>query len=350
MCFRRFLRHLHASRPGLANVAAVNSFQGLREVSPKGHGILRKVLYRAAVELARPILQQGFPGRWSMIARGINAPGLAQFWEGSPLRWVRSVVHGFDMPCDMTTFSGRSAFFMRRWYEAETQSLILSLLKPGDHFVDVGANVGMATLTAAKAVGEGGSITAFEPNVRVAEVLGAAIDRNGLRNVEIRATALTDAVGQADFYVPASNHGEGSLATAYGDREGKLIQVNTEDSAVLAARPRCNLVKIDVEGYEAIVLKSLDSLIRRDRPMILCELEPIHLSRAGSSVQAVGSILNDLDYRGFRCFEKSAGPFHLRAAIEPLDLDALSSGCNSLWVPSSDAQRLASTTFRRIHR
>ena len=154
------------------------------------------MMYRTLIGAARLPLRIGFPGRWKFISTFINNPRFDHNWNAAPLRWVRGKVHDFWMPCDLSIFSGRSAYFMRRWYEADTQSVLLTLLRPGDVFLDIGANVGMATLTGARAVGSSGQVIAFEPNPQVAAVLTESVRRNRLNNVTIHAAAFGPRVGR----------------------------------------------------------------------------------------------------------------------------------------------------------
>src|SRR3954465_407097 len=65
-------------------------------------------------------------------------------------------------------------------YELDTARLIKRLLKPGDHFVDCGANIGYFTLMAARCVGPSGNIDAFEPQAANFERLSANLRRNHL--------------------------------------------------------------------------------------------------------------------------------------------------------------------------
>src|SRR4029078_5429370 len=115
--------------------------------------------------------------------------------------------------------------FLKRWNDAGTQSVLLTLLQPGDTFVDIGANVGMATLTAARAVGPGGRILAFEPNPAVSSILAQSLRRNGLDQVELHPCGIGERPGHFSLFVPDSNHGEASRGTQFDDRAGELGEV-----------------------------------------------------------------------------------------------------------------------------
>ena len=100
-------------------------------------------------------------------------------------------------------------------YELDTLRLLRAFLKPGDHFVDCGANIGYFTFAAVKAVGPAGRVDAFEPDpvnrARLEENLAA----NGSpANVHVHPVALSDHSGEATLYHPeqaSRNHGEASL-------------------------------------------------------------------------------------------------------------------------------------------
>ena len=74
----------------------------------------------------------------------------------------------------MLVHGERDRFVSRRireegvWEPYET-SLVLAMLRPGDVFVDVGANIGYFTILAASAVGAQGMVFAFEPDPAIGE-------------------------------------------------------------------------------------------------------------------------------------------------------------------------------------
>lgn len=307
-------------------------------------------IYHAVLGASRPFIRAGFPGRWKFIARFVNHPTFQPYWSGSPVRWIRGKVHGYLMPCDLEVFSGRSAYLMGRWYEADTQSLILSLLSPGDTFIDIGANVGMASLTAARAVGPQGRIVAFEPNPVVASVFARTMAINGLHNVTLHVAAFGEKDGEAKFFVPANNHGEGSLGTDFGERDGVFTDVRVMGPAAIESVGRCELIKIDVEGWETKVVSALAEVIARHQPAIITEVEAQHLLRCGSTVAELIKRLADLGYVGFRYGEAPAGLLSLRAKLEPLSDREIHVSANVLWLPACRASAVKSMNIIAVNR
>lgn len=306
-------------------------------------------LYGLTVTAARAPLGIGFPGRGAVLRNLINNPAYERYWKGAGLQWVKSIVHGYDLPCDLSIFTGRLAFFLRRWNEADTQSVLLTLLQPGDTFVDIGANVGMATLTAARAVGPAGKIVAYEPNPDVALILKQAIQRNGLENVEVHVSAIGDKPGRAALFVPESNHGEASLSDM-ADRPGQRIEIVIEDGRRLSELDRCDFIKIDVEGYEARVIDAIASTLEVRRPLVSTEVIERHLNRCESSAEHLAGHFDRLGYTGFTYFHEKVGLRRFQAKLGPFRANGPLPDMNVLWVPFERADSVRGTSFASIRR
>jgi FkbM family methyltransferase len=127
----------------------------------------------------------------------------------------------------------------------------------------------------ASLVGKAGRVHAFEPNPSRVELLRQAIVRNSLKNVTLHATALGSEPGRLELRIPKLNAGAASLVRNV-DLECEVVKVPVEQLDAVIAREKIEsirLVKIDVEGYEAGVLKGADVLLRNARPdTILFEL------------------------------------------------------------------------------
>jgi len=97
-------------------------------------------------------------------------------------------------------------------YELDTARIIRKLLRPGDTFVDGGANIGYFSLIAAKAVGPAGRVHAFEPQPDNRRRLEEHVAMNSLSKVvTIHPVALSDARGRMELHTyenPAANHGQ----------------------------------------------------------------------------------------------------------------------------------------------
>ena len=149
-------------------------------------------------------------------------------------------------------------------------------LKPGDVFFDVGANLGLFTVTGARRVGPAGHVYAFEPSQREAGFLQRNLERNGLSNVTVVTAALSDHSGTAQFAVAADGGNNSLMKNEHPQQRiqyWQTVPLTTLDEYVAAhSIERIALIKIDVEGGEANVLRGAAGLLSGpNAPAVLAE-------------------------------------------------------------------------------
>jgi FkbM family methyltransferase len=173
------------------------------------------------------------------------------------------------------------------------------LLGPGSVFFDVGANFGYYSLTLAAALNRQCRVHAFEPNPKTYDRLLRHIEWNQMGNViSAYKMAVSDAEGTANLIERSDNSGASRLGS---DAGGVPVAVTTLDAFCSAnAVERLDAVKIDVEGYEARVLAGGRATLSRFKPAIVIEFWTTGLARAGSSVDEVAGVLEDLGYKLFK--------------------------------------------------
>jgi FkbM family methyltransferase len=185
------------------------------------------------------------------------------------------------------------------------------LIDPGDPVADVGANVGYLTSLAAVRAGRDGRVLAFEPHPQVYELLerNAARwrDRGAPDNVELHRAALSDRQGEGTLVSGPSfeaNMGLAALATEQAAAVGSrsiTVRLARLDEAV--GTGRLGVLKVDVEGHEASVLRGSERLLEAGavRDIVFEDHDP-YPSEATAIVEAAGyeliSLANDL--RGLR--------------------------------------------------
>lgn len=166
-------------------------------------------------------------------------------------------------------------------YEPFQTSLMLDLLKPGDTFVDVGANVGLHTLWASRKLGPTGTVVAFEPDPDNLRFLRANLARNECTNVEVVAAAVSDRRGTADLYQNEHNRGNLSLSSHGDTGEYVAVPTQTLDESLTNHR-NLALIKIDVEGAEPLVLDGATHTLQANPSCaIVIEIAPRLLSGFG---------------------------------------------------------------------
>ncbi len=160
-------------------------------------------------------------------------------------------------------------------YEPHVTAVVREVLRPGDTFVDVGANIGFFAAMAAYIVGREGSVVAIEPLDKNVQLLCAMVWRNAFRNVEILPYAASD----HEALLPIATHSTTSNAQiVLGGTDGHLpaifAQARTLDD-MLRDLDSVDLLKIDVEGHELLALRGFSAGLARHRPALLTEFHPM---------------------------------------------------------------------------
>jgi FkbM family methyltransferase len=190
-----------------------------------------------------------------------------------------------------------------RWHDPEVGECVLSGLAGGGIFLDVGANIGVFALAAAKLPGV--IVYAFEPSPRELARLYRNLALNGLTNVVVLPFAAGSRAATVDLALAAdSNPGMNSLLIAPTDgRTAVRCHCYPIDDLIptgVAANVR--VVKIDVEGYEMDALRGMSRSMESMRDVIfVVEVTRGLLDRAGSSVDEL------YDFFAARGFEASIG-------------------------------------------
>lgn len=162
-------------------------------------------------------------------------------------------------------------------YEPEVQATIRSFCKPGMRVYDVGANIGYTSLLMARAVGADGAVVAFEPHPKNIDRLQANLDRNSFASiVQVIPLAVADQTGPARFQIHVSG-GMGRLVgtSIKADRfigEIDVSQISLDEYVYGRENPPPELIKVDIEGGEALAIRGMKRLLREARPILLLEL------------------------------------------------------------------------------
>jgi FkbM family methyltransferase len=189
-------------------------------------------------------------------------------------------VEDINLRCQFTDNYSEKKFVFTPWrYDRIERLLLKETLSAGGTFVDIGANVGIYTLTAAAAIGANkGQIIAFEPNPVTLARLQFNIAANSLCDKNtIRVLDHGIADEETSFFLRhnAANLGESSISKKDFQPETE----NHEQGINIKCRPllpvlselkidEIDALKIDIEGAEDLALmpflsEATDSLLPR---------------------------------------------------------------------------------------
>lgn len=190
---------------------------------------------------------------------------------------------GFVM-CAASDYSLLACLIDTGELERGTRILIQRFLRPGDVYVDVGANIGMHTLAAAKAMQGEGKIIAFEPFKPTTEMLEKSVWINGFSGiVEIHQAAVSNVAGHENLYlgITSGHHSLFELDDASRGPSREPVEVPlVRLDQVIAPGQRIDLLKIDAEGAELEVIEGGASLVASNPDIaLIVEFGPSHLRR-----------------------------------------------------------------------
>jgi FkbM family methyltransferase len=158
------------------------------------------------------------------------------------------------------------------YWEPWVTLAIAKHVKPGMRCVDIGANVGYFALLMAKIVGDKGSVSAYEPQDRMAALLNKSAKINGVQRFTGAAChALGSKTELRRLVLYGSEMGSVKLDNAEysgGGTLGERVQIFALDD-VLETEPQ--FIKIDAEGSEPEIWDGMQRILREQRPTVALE-------------------------------------------------------------------------------
>ncbi|MGI0493874.1 FkbM family methyltransferase [Alkalinema pantanalense CENA528] len=159
------------------------------------------------------------------------------------------------------------------WFEAEME-FWRDRIQPGMTVLDVGANVGIYTFSAAQQVGAQGQVLAIEPFSKCIAAMVQTCEINQLSQVTVCRGAASDHEGTLKLALQSSSELNEVCAEDVDLPEGsyEAVPCFTLDSLIDHHRlTQVDFLKIDAEGHELQVLMGSDRLLKEFKPTILYE-------------------------------------------------------------------------------
>lgn len=197
---------------------------------------------------------------WQGWQRVVRRPWTVPFHGG-----LRMICHPHDTVTSLVLYCGL--------YDAEEMRFLLAWLRPGDTFVDVGANVAPYSLLSTSIPGV--RAVAFEPASLARSRAQANIELNRLGD---RVELMPMAVSDRDGWLRLTAGRSATNALVDGDYDGPVEQVEAvsiDGLDVNGRLGRVSLLKVDVEGHELSVLRGAAAVLARDRPALIVELNDV---------------------------------------------------------------------------
>jgi len=272
-------------------------------ISPPIFGTVTKHRVKRAIAFSAFFVARNYvrfiPLKWGKLRLYELCRDYINFYD---VRQVVRTTEGLELLCSSEDLIQSTIMYFGMWDPHITRYL-RERLRPGDVLIDVGANIGYYTLLGSRLVGPAGRVVAIEASPRTFGALRDNIRRNAAQNVRAVNAAASRWRGSVQVFAGTpDNIGGTSIMPRHGAAEATvdafpLAELLTSDELSAAS-----VIKIDVEGAEADVLRGLlDSAhLLGEETEIIVEVTPDWLTGSDSSPE---SLLNEFRGLGFNTYE-----------------------------------------------
>ncbi len=244
---------------------------------------------RNAVMTALKAVRPLFVPILRLIVRHLpSRAGRRIFWERIVAPYFRFARYNFVAPTVFGCYlAGNTGDIIQRYiyyfgvWEPNLTHWISSRLKPGDVFVDVGANIGYFTVLASKLVGASGKVISIEASPKIFEHLMRNVHGNSAHNVEAHNIAVSNSAGKLKIFLGSeTNIGETTILAGEGmEYECEVESRLLSDVVSREHWGKVRAVKIDVEGAEWFVVHGMTLILEHapDNLEVVVEINPTAL-------------------------------------------------------------------------
>lgn len=229
---------------------------------------------------------------------------------------------GAELLVGLGDYVGRAAYYVGD-LDRKISAIARRIVRPGDHVLDIGANIGVVTMQLARLVGDRGVVHSFEPNPAANGLLAQSIERNGFQYVRLHRFALGEQEGTLQLSFPSGNLGMATLNADTRTDGWNHVEVPVKLLAEVAEEfdfGHVRFIKIDVEGFELGVFRGAGRWFASDPPDAIV-FETI-MSSANGEESPVVSLLSD---HGYRLFSLPKALFSVRLVPYRPGVDAAAS-------------------------
>ena len=167
-------------------------------------------------------------------------------------------------------------------YEPHVTAAIRRVLRPGDTFVDLGANVGYFSLMAATLVGRMGHVIGFEARPDNVALAKRSVRKNGFENVTIHSLAVAEKEKVLKMAAPEHTSLSVVVDASRADCQDGFVEIRAVAvDDMLGGLADVDVVKMDIDGGELQAVQGMRETLRRCRPILFFEFSPFTLEAYG---------------------------------------------------------------------
>ncbi|TSA27544.1 MAG: FkbM family methyltransferase [Bacteroidetes bacterium] len=258
---------------------------------------------------------------------------------------IARMYHGFRLRISPATHKGieRSLYYTGT-YEKGTLQLLREILREGDLFIDIGANIGIMTIYGSLLVGESGEVIAFEANPDTKKILDENLSLNRVQNVESSSFAVGSERSQGNLYLNTHvERGAASLIRPEAGGASHPVEIIRLDAYGDLPHRKIRAIKIDIEGYELEALKGCGTILTGSRaPILILECSELRENFNATVWDLYHFIKGTNNYRIFR---QKKGKERISKLVEITGPDQLPRHDNIYCFPEKELATIPLRTF-----
>lgn len=216
--------------------------------------------------------------------------------------------------------------FWYGYYEKELGDLMKKTVKPGDVFLDIGANIGYFSLLVANN-SPSVKVISFEPVAGLFQNMNENISLNNIKNIATVNAATGEITEEKELFISApDNLGMSSFHQPenYSGKKESVKVVAIDDWFKTSGLSKIDVIKLDVEGSELAALKGMKEVLQKQKPVLIVEVNPETLSMFNLKPSDIYDYLKQLNFEGFLILEN--------ARLERLDHVEINQTTNVLFI------------------
>ncbi len=296
---------------------------------------MRQKIGQGVINLSRKLFAGSFVQRWK-VTSFIYMKVFDAMYGGKnrevAFRGAQFVIPTKDITIAPSVLSGE--------FERQELDFFEFVCTAGGTVVDVGANIGLYTVLAAKRVGPSGHVFAFEPVPENIKLLRENLDLNDVSaRVEVQEAAVGEKPGELEIFLSDRQIGTHSAAQYLVDGSRSIRVPMQSIDAFVASRgiQRIDLIKVDVEGYDGRVVEGAAHSLSLHKPILFIEYAPVRLEAVGQAPSELIATLSGI-YRYCVLLDEFRKRTEL---IDPADLSKMkiATNVNLIFTDQIDALR-----------
>ena len=225
-------------------------------------------------------------------------------------------------------------------FEPWMQEVLLKIGNENSKFLDIGANVGQ-TLMKWKSAYPNAEYLGIEPNVQCAAYIDYLIKLNKIDNASVLPVAISESTSLLQLYKNETDPSDVTATIVPDFRKEHIVKgekvISLDYSVLRSYNPE--IIKIDVEGAESLIVKSIFNGDNNSKPIIICEILPVYTEENLERLNSQNTIVNTLRKNNYHIFRIDTKNIKLKP-LDNIEVHGDLNKCDYLFLPDESSNSI----------